>query len=87
MSIGTSAPSVWQLLQRAIAEVCRLRGDDDANHQSLVDECAAQPAEMQADLLAHFEDVARLYRAALKIVAPEPQHRAAAASSARGARP
>lgn len=74
---------VWPILQRTIGEVCRLRGDDDTNHQALIDECAARPAEMRVDLLAHFQDLARLYRVALNVPALAQGSPAAAAVRVR----
>jgi len=69
-------PTVWPQLQRAIEAVCDLRGDATLNSVALLEECHAQPHEIQADLLAHFQDLARLYRVALKV--PDPTQRPAA---------
>lgn len=48
-------------LAAAINRCCDARGDDDANRAALLQECAGQSPEHQADLLAHFTiEAARL---------------------------
>lgn len=46
-------PLTAQLIE-AVNRACDARGDDDAHRAALIEECAAQPLAMQADLLAHF---------------------------------
>jgi hypothetical protein len=59
---GLTAHRLPAALVAAINSACDARGDDDANRQGLIAEGLALTPDMQADLLAHFADVARIWR-------------------------
>lgn len=54
--------STWSQLVEAVHTVCAVRGDVTAHRDALLGDCRAATPEMQLDLLAHFEDQARMYR-------------------------